>query len=682
MPPDTLEPTNMKLRGLTFSIVVALALVSCNQNDNGDTPQDPAASPASSTQDQADPAAITQTEGQPATTPSTAPGSASGDTASPAPDTAATDTPRVPIDTPRLEGSIALAGGRIDALTLKDYTVDIDEDSPNVEILEPVGTGHAYYTLFGWAPGSGLSASDVPGPNTEWQVAEGDTLTSDSPVTLSWESPAGLVFRRTVSVDEDFMFTVTQSVENTGESEISAAPYGIIARHGEPVDLKNFFVLHEGVVAMADGKLNEIDYSDMPDMDMLPSEGARAEVTQVSETGWIGFTDHYWMTTLIPGDTGFKQVSKYDDSRDIYQTEAVMPTMSLAPGESREATTQVFAGAKEYETIRDYQQQGVDRFIDSIDWGWFFFLTKPIFWLLHQLHQLIGNMGWSIIALTVILKAILFPLAFKSYVSMAKMKELQPQMIIAGGSAYPREIDFQAFRDIADEVGAYLLVDMAHFAGLVAGGTYPNPVPLADVCTTTTHKTLRGPRGGMIISRDADLGKKFNSAVFPGLQGGPLMHVIAAKAVAFGEALEPSFKQYAKDVIANARALSEVLVGGGLGVVSGGTDCHMVLVDLRPKGVTGKAAEAALERAGLTCNKNAIPFDPEKPFVTSGVRLGTSAGTTRGFGEAEFRKVGELVLRVIDALSANAEGDAAVEAAVLEEVQALCKAHPIYADGV
>ncbi|APX23244.1 MAG: membrane protein insertase YidC [Rhodobacteraceae bacterium] len=384
--------------------------------------------PEEPAQDQADPAAITQTEGQPATTPSTAPGSASGDTASPAPDTAATDTPRVPIDTPRLEGSIALAGGRIDALTLKDYTVDIDEDSPNVEILEPVGTGHAYYTLFGWAPGSGLSASDVPGPNTEWQVAEGDTLTSDSPVTLSWESPAGLVFRRTVSVDEDFMFTVTQSVENTGESEISAAPYGIIARHGEPVDLKNFFVLHEGVVAMADGKLNEIDYSDMPDMDMLPSEGARAEVTQVSETGWIGFTDHYWMTTLIPGDTGFKQVSKYDDSRDIYQTEAVMPTMSLAPGESREVTTQVFAGAKEYETIRDYQQQGVDRFIDSIDWGWFFFLTKPIFWLLHQLHQLIGNMGWSIIALTVILKAILFPLAFKSYVSMAKMKELQPEM--------------------------------------------------------------------------------------------------------------------------------------------------------------------------------------------------------------------------------------------------------------
>ena len=260
--------------------------------------------------------------------------------------------------------------------------------------------------------------------------------------------------------------------------------------------------------------------------------------------------------------------------------------------------------------------------------------------------------------------------------------ETRPKLIVAGASAYPRHMDFAAFRAIADEVGAYLMVDMAHYAGLIAAGEYPDPVPHAHVVTSTTHKTLRGPRGGIILTNDEALAKKFNSAVFPGNQGGPLMHVIAAKAVAFGEALEPSFKQYAKDVIANARALSKVLVTGGLGVVSGGTDCHMVLVDLRPKGVTGKAAEIALERAGLTCNKNAIPFDPEKPFVTSGVRLGTSAGTTRGFGEAEFRKVGELVLKVIDALSANPEGDAAVEAAVLEEVRALCEAHPIYADGV
>jgi glycine hydroxymethyltransferase len=260
--------------------------------------------------------------------------------------------------------------------------------------------------------------------------------------------------------------------------------------------------------------------------------------------------------------------------------------------------------------------------------------------------------------------------------------ETKPKLIVAGASAYPRHMDFAAFRAIADEVGAYLMVDMAHYAGLIAAGEYPDPVPHAHVVTSTTHKTLRGPRGGIILTNDEALAKKFNSAVFPGNQGGPLMHVIAAKAVAFGEALEPSFKQYAKDVIANARALSGVLVAGGLGVVSGGTDCHMVLVDLRPKGVTGKAAEIALERAGLTCNKNAIPFDPEKPFVTSGVRLGTSAGTTRGFGEAEFRKVGELVLKVIDALAANPEGDAAVEAAVLEEVRALCETHPIYADGV
>lgn len=257
--------------------------------------------------------------------------------------------------------------------------------------------------------------------------------------------------------------------------------------------------------------------------------------------------------------------------------------------------------------------------------------------------------------------------------------ETKPKLIVAGASAYPRHIDFAAFRAIADEVGAYLMVDMAHYAGLVAAGVYTNPVPHAHVVTSTTHKTLRGPRGGFILTNDEALAKKFNSAVFPGNQGGPLMHVIAAKAVAFGEALQPSFKDYAKQVIHNARALSDVLIQGGLGIVSGGTDCHMVLVDLRPKGVTGKAAEAALERAGLTCNKNAIPFDPEKPFVTSGIRLGTSAGTTRGFGEAEFRKVGELVLRVIDALSANADGNAEVEAAVLAEVRALCAAHPIYA---
>ncbi len=259
-----------------------------------------------------------------------------------------------------------------------------------------------------------------------------------------------------------------------------------------------------------------------------------------------------------------------------------------------------------------------------------------------------------------------------------KALETKPKLIIAGASAYPRRIDFAGFRRIADEVGAYLMVDMAHYAGLVAGGAYPNPVPHAHVTTSTTHKTLRGPRGGVILTNDADLAKKLNSAVFPGNQGGPLMHVIAAKAVAFGEALQPEFRDYARRVVANAQALANVLNEGGLGIVSGGTDSHIVLVDLRPKGVTGKVAEIVLERAGLTCNKNAIPNDPEKPFVTSGIRLGSSAGTTRGFGEAEFEKVGALILRVLDALSQAPDGDAAVEAEVRGEVRALCEAFPIY----
>jgi len=257
--------------------------------------------------------------------------------------------------------------------------------------------------------------------------------------------------------------------------------------------------------------------------------------------------------------------------------------------------------------------------------------------------------------------------------------ETRPKLIVAGASAYPRVIDFAFFRKVADEVGAYLMVDMAHYAGLVAAGVYPDPMPHAHVVTTTTHKTLRGPRGGMILTNDEALAKKFNSAVFPGNQGGPLMHVIAAKAVAFGEALEPAFKIYAQDVAANAKALAQTLIAGGLNIVSGGTDCHMVLVDLRPKGVKGRDAEHALERAGLTCNKNAIPFDPEKPAITSGVRLGTSAGTTRGFGQAEFVRVGELILKVIDALAAaGPDGDAEVEKQVLAEVQDICARFPIY----
>ena len=254
----------------------------------------------------------------------------------------------------------------------------------------------------------------------------------------------------------------------------------------------------------------------------------------------------------------------------------------------------------------------------------------------------------------------------------------KPKLIIAGASAYPRELDFAAFRAIADEVGAYLMVDMAHYAGLIAAGEYPNPVPHAHIVTSTTHKTLRGPRGGVILTNDADLAKKLNSAVFPGNQGGPLMHVIAAKAVAFGEALRPEFKDYARNVIANARALAATLKEGGVDIVSGGTDCHMVLCDLRPLGVTGKDAENALERAGLTCNKNSIPFDPEKPFVTSGIRLGSSAGTTRGFGEAEFREIGEMILRVLRALGHNPEGNATLETEIRQQVKQMCDRFPIY----
>ena len=255
----------------------------------------------------------------------------------------------------------------------------------------------------------------------------------------------------------------------------------------------------------------------------------------------------------------------------------------------------------------------------------------------------------------------------------------KPKLIVAGGSAIPRQIDFKRMREIADSVGAYLHVDMAHFAGLVAAGEHPSPFPHAHVATTTTHKTLRGPRGGMIVTNDAALAKKFNSAIFPGIQGGPLMHVIAAKAVAFGEALKPEFKTYIQNVIANAQALSDQLIKGGLDTVTHGTDTHVLLVDLRPKGVKGNTTEKALGRANITCNKNGGPFDPEKPAVTSGIRLGSPAGTTRGFGEAEFRQIADWIIEVVDGLAANGEeGNADVEAKVRSEVAKLCAGFPIY----
>ncbi|MEY8830272.1 membrane protein insertase YidC [Sedimentitalea sp. XS_ASV28] len=332
------------------------------------------------------------------------------------------EAPRIKIDTPRLTGSISLLGGRIDDLSLKDYRVTRDPDSPIVKLLSPVGTPSAYYALYGWAPGAGLTLDDVPGANTEWTVESGDTLAVGSPVTLAWENGNGLTFRRELSVDDEYMFTVSQSVENGSGGTVSLAPYGILARHGEPADLKNFFILHEGVVSMADGTLEEIDYDDM-------SPAAEAAETAITENGWIGFTDHFWMSTLIPEPgTPFKVSALHDTSRDIYQTTAKLSTQTVADGQTVDVTTQLFAGAKEWNVLRNYEKGGIQNFIDSIDWGWFFFLTKPIFWLLHNINLLIGNMGWSIIGLTLIIKAVLFPLAYKSYVSMAKMKELQPQM--------------------------------------------------------------------------------------------------------------------------------------------------------------------------------------------------------------------------------------------------------------
>jgi YidC/Oxa1 family membrane protein insertase len=337
---------------------------------------------------------------------------------------------RIPIDTGELTGSISLRGGRIDDLSLRAYFETIEPDSPIVRLLAPTGGADPYYALYGWAPAGDLSFEEVPGADTPWQVESGETLTPETPVTLVWDNDQGLIFRRTISVDENFMFRVTQTVENTGDAAVRLAPYGIVARHGLPDDLQNFFILHEGVVRKVDGQLDEISYDNVTDLDFVERERAPAEVLQVEDNGWIGFTDKYWMTTLIPGDgQPFTSVTRYVPSADIYQTEARLPVVEVPPGSRGEVTTQLFAGAKEWETIRDYQDEGgIDRFVDSIDWGWFYFLTKPMFWLLHTLNVAIGNMGLAIIALTLIVKAVLFPLAYKSYASMARMRELQPEM--------------------------------------------------------------------------------------------------------------------------------------------------------------------------------------------------------------------------------------------------------------
>ena len=333
------------------------------------------------------------------------------------------DAPRIAIETPKLSGSISLRGGRVDQLALKGYRETLDPDSDIVTLLSPTGSDHPYYALFGWAPGQGLTREQVPGADTLWQVEDAGTLTPDTPISIVWDNGAGLTFRREMSVDEDYMFSVTQSVENNGQSAATLAAYGILARHGEPKDLKNFFILHEGTILMADGVRTETSYGKL-------DTAADHKTLITEENGWAGFTDHYWMTTLIPSDTKELRISAFHDvRRDIFQTTVRQKTVSLDPGATHTATTRLFAGAKEWETIRNYQNEdGVPEFLNTIDWGWFFFLTKPIFFVLHWLNAAIGNMGWAIIALTLIIKALLLPLAYKSYVSMAKMKELQPQM--------------------------------------------------------------------------------------------------------------------------------------------------------------------------------------------------------------------------------------------------------------
>ncbi len=339
-------------------------------------------------------------------------------------------TARIPVRTARLEGSISLIGGRIDDLELLDYQVTVDPDSPDVTLLNPAGSPEAYYALYGWAPAGNLGPEAVPGPTTPWAIESGAVLTETTPVTLRWDNGAGLIFRRDIAIDANFMFTVTQSVENTTAAEVRMAPYGIIARHGKPTNLRGFYILHEGTILVSDGTLTETSWNALAELPPDPAEGAQAVSVPVAGDGWIGFTDHYWMSTLVaePGQS-FTAVTKFNPSTDTYQTDMRLPVMAVGPGATAEVSTWLFAGAKEWAAIRAYQNDlGIDRFVDAIDWGWFFFLTKPIFIALHFLHGFLGNMGFAIIALTFIIKALLFPLAYKSYVSMSKMKMLQPEM--------------------------------------------------------------------------------------------------------------------------------------------------------------------------------------------------------------------------------------------------------------
>ena len=374
------------------------------------------------------PAVTAQNDTQVAPAPP-ADNSATGTAAQPATETTEAAA-RIAIKSDRLTGSISLLGGRIDDLSLNGYRETLKDGSDTVTLLRPVEEAEAYYALFGWAPGGALGYDAVPGANTLWTLDGASELTPDQPINLVWDNGAGLTFRRNISVDQDYLFTITQSVQNTGTTDARVAPYGIVARHGEPSDQKGFFIIHEGVVRMSDGELEEINYDDMSGLDYSDAERANLDLIEVTNQGWIGFTDHYWMTSLIPpAGQPFASVAKYVAGSDILLTEARQPGVTIAPGASHSTTSQLFAGAKEWETIRKYEREnGIEGFLDSIDWGWFFFLTKPMFALLHWLNSIIGNMGWSIIALTLVIKAAVLPLAYKSYVSMARMKELQPQM--------------------------------------------------------------------------------------------------------------------------------------------------------------------------------------------------------------------------------------------------------------
>ena len=383
-------------------------------------PSHPAQTEQTSAATQTTPAAPTATDG--ATTTATLDASAQP----------GAQVARIAIDTPDLQGSISLLGGRLDDLSLKKYTQTLAKDSPLVRLLSPVGNGVAdpvtpYYVVYGWSPAGGLDPALVPGPKTVWTAPAGETLTPDHPVTLTWDNGHGLIFTRKISVDKSYMFSVEQGVENHTGAPVRLAPYGIIARNGIP-ETQHVYVLHEGAVRMTDGKLQEIKYSGITKIDPVSGEG-RADILKGSENGWVGFTDKYWMTTLVPANGDFTSVVKYTEGSNIYQAEVREPVLEVAAGASAATTTRLFAGAKEWETIRNYQdKEGVSRFVDSIDWGWFFFLTKPMFRLLHWLHGTIGNMGWAIVCLTLIIKALVFPLARKSYISMAKMKELQPEL--------------------------------------------------------------------------------------------------------------------------------------------------------------------------------------------------------------------------------------------------------------